>query len=473
MLRNRVALLAFVPMLWLSSAQALGLGDIELRSRLNQKFVASIPLLSSTQGELDSVVVTLAGDDAFARSGLERTDLVSTLKFSLSGNSIKVSSDQVVRDPFVSFIVEARWNGGRLLREYTVLVDLQAPPSAPPPASAPVVAVPPAPSQFRLPAQPTVRAAAPSKPEPGSAPVPVAVYGPVKASQTLWSIAKEVLVEPGVSMDQMLLALYEGNPKAFGNGSINQLLSGSRLTVPTAAQAKAVDTATARLKIAELRAQPATAKPVPAAAAAASEPALAAEPAAPAPAAASPPAVAAVVEAAPAAAASDAAAVPPAAELAPADATAVEQPPVAGSEAGVAVPAEPTVAEAAAPALEAPVVAKPAAASPPIEDQALPLPMIGGALALILLLALVLMKRRVKAPVPSAPAEAQTLGAFVAAEPRISEAAPLLQAADDDTVVAAPAVAVAPAPEFAALLQTELPPLKPMSPPRGRMNCGS
>lgn len=461
MLRNRVALLAFVPMLWLSSAQALGLGDIELRSKLNQKFAASIPLLSSTQGELDSVVVTLAGDDAFARSGLERTDLVSTLKFALSGNSIKVSSDQVVRDPFVSFIVEARWNGGRLLREYTVLVDLQAAPSASAPA--PVVAVPPAASQPRSPAQPAVRATVPPKPEAGSAaPVPVAVYGPVKASQTLWSIAKEVLVEPGVTMDQMLLALYEGNPKAFGNGSINQLLSGSRLTVPTAAQAKAVDAATARLKLAELRAQPAAAKPAPAAAASASEPALISEPAALAPAAASPPAIAPAVEAAPAPAAADTATVPPAAELAPADAPAAEQPPVAGSEVGAAAPAEPVPAEAAAaPAVEAPVAAKPAAASLPIEDQALPLPMIGAALALILLLALVLMKRRGKTQAVAAPVEAQTLGAFVAVDPRIDEAAPQLQAADDDTVVASPAAAAAPAPtpEFAALLEAELPPL--------------
>lgn len=463
MLRNRVALLAFVPMLWLSSAQALGLGDIELRSKLNQKFAASIPLLSSTQGELDSVVVTLAGDDAFARSGLERTDLVSTLKFALSGNSIKVSSDQVVRDPFVSFIVEARWNGGRLLREYTVLVDLQTAPSASVPA--PVVAIPPAASQPRSPAQPTVRTTAPSKPEAGSAPVPapLAVYGPVKASQTLWSIAKEVLVEPGVTMDQMLLALYEGNPKAFGNGSINQLLSGSRLTVPTAAQAKAVDAATARLRLAELRAQPAAAKSAPAvpAAAPAGELAPVSEPAALAPAAASPPAIAPAVEAAPAPAAADTAAVPPAAELAPTDAAATEQPQVAGSEADATAPAEPAPTEAAAaPVVEAPPVAKPAAAAlPVVDDQALPLPMIGGALALILLLVLVVMKRRVKTQAVVAPVEAQTLGAFVAADPRADEIAPPLPAADDDTVVASPAAPAAPVPEFAALVEAELPPL--------------
>lgn len=234
--------LAAASLVWSAAALALGLGDVDVRSRLNERFAASIPLDSASPEDLESLTVTIASADEFARRGLERNDQINALRFELNGNAIKVASAQPVRDPFLNFIIEARWNAGRLLREYTVLLD--------PPASAP-------PSVGAMQAPEATTAPAP-KPEP--TPVTEAVadvparYGPVKPAQTLWSIATLFRRDPAVTMDQMLLAIYNMNPTAFGGGSINHLLSGQTLIVPTAEDALAIDADAARDRVARLRA---------------------------------------------------------------------------------------------------------------------------------------------------------------------------------------------------------------------------
>ena len=246
--------LAASSLVWSAAALALGLGDVDVRSRLNERFAASIPLDSASPEDLESLTVTIASAEEFARRGLDRNDLINALRFELSGNAIKVASAQPVRDPFLNFIIEARWNGGRLLREYTVLLD--PPVSAAPPvgaAQAPEAAASPAPKAAIAPV--TEAAAA-------VADLPVR-YGPIKPAQTLWSIATLFRRDPSVTMDQMLLAIYNMNPTAFGGGSINQLLSGQMLIVPGAEDALAIDADAARDRVARLRAANAAAPVAP------------------------------------------------------------------------------------------------------------------------------------------------------------------------------------------------------------------
>ncbi|MGH9897079.1 MAG: type IV pilus assembly protein FimV, partial [bacterium] len=118
---------------------ALGLGDIELDSALNEPLRAEIRLLSATPEDLASLKVSLASAETFERYGLHRPLYLTRLTFTVEpsgrtdGNVVRVRSQEPITEPFVTFLVEATWPRGRLLREYTVLLD--PPTFAPPPAS--------------------------------------------------------------------------------------------------------------------------------------------------------------------------------------------------------------------------------------------------------------------------------------------------------------------------------------------------
>ena len=108
---------------------ALGLGEIEVRSFLNQPLEAEIEVISARPGEIDDLLVTLASRDAFSRAGLSRLRHLSDLRFEVqkseSGDSavILVTTQQSVKEPFLNFLIEADWSKGRVLREFTVLLD--------------------------------------------------------------------------------------------------------------------------------------------------------------------------------------------------------------------------------------------------------------------------------------------------------------------------------------------------------------
>ena len=108
-------------------AFGLGLGDIEMRSALNQPMNAEIRLTSVKPGELDGMIVKLASEDAFSRAGIERsqalTDLVFTVDQSANVPVIRISSRRPVVEPFLNFLLEVDWPQGRMVREYTVLLD--------------------------------------------------------------------------------------------------------------------------------------------------------------------------------------------------------------------------------------------------------------------------------------------------------------------------------------------------------------
>jgi pilus assembly protein FimV len=283
---RRVALMMAVAMAS-GRAYALGLGDIELHSALNRPLNAEIPLLVENPKELDSASVLLAPNDEFVRAGIDRPAILSDLKFNIvtdkNGSVVKITSTQPIREPFLDFVVQLRWPSGRLLREYTVLLD---PPvfgeeqhgaAVTPPAAAPAVMTPPAqpaapatpvnattttsapaaatPTESAAPAPAPRRARRSSAPihgggesatasKPASAPPAASTgahsYGPTKRNDTLWNIANEVKPDDSVSVYQMMLALLKENPEAFYNDNINELKAGYVLRVPDKATAAAI-----------------------------------------------------------------------------------------------------------------------------------------------------------------------------------------------------------------------------------------
>ncbi|HET8698220.1 MAG TPA: FimV/HubP family polar landmark protein, partial [Gammaproteobacteria bacterium] len=251
-------------------AWGLGLGDIELQSALNQPFQAQIVLVSATPEELAGLKIALAGDDAFSRYGLERPAFLSQLQFRIvtdrAGRSVvQVSSRESIAEPFVTLLVEATWPRGRLLREYTVLLDppvLLPAPAAPTPVQ-PVETRRAEPSE---PAAPITRPAPPPAPRPqpatppsiapssSPAPAPLSTsvspegtYGPVQRAETLWAIAERFRPD-GVSMNQMMVALFQANPQAFG-GNMNVLRVGAVLRMPQTSDLQNLSASTANAEV--------------------------------------------------------------------------------------------------------------------------------------------------------------------------------------------------------------------------------
>ncbi|HEY3859649.1 MAG TPA: FimV/HubP family polar landmark protein, partial [Gammaproteobacteria bacterium] len=313
MSKKLIVLLALVSAALPVAANALGLGEIKLNSALNDKFNADIPVVGATSDELDSLDVKLAGMSQFTQAGLDRPDVLSQLQFVVVRNSdgtsyIHITSNAAVREPFLDFLVDANWNNGELIREYTVLLNppafqtANAAPTAPAPAAAqpaqapaastaaPVAAAPvPVPVPVPTPAtQATAPVATPpaaqapaevaAAPQP-AAPVPSAAstpapaasppaapapsveqapaqralgtnYGPIHRGETLSSIAKSVRPD-GVTLNQMMIAIYQANPEVFMH-NINRMKSGYILRMPTASDAQAMSVTDAN---SEVRAQ--------------------------------------------------------------------------------------------------------------------------------------------------------------------------------------------------------------------------
>ena len=227
-------------------AHAAGLGKLSVTSALGQPLAAEIELFAADKAELDSLSASLASDQAFREARVEFSPVLSSLRFAVekkpNGKSVlKVTSSRPINDPFVDMLVELSWASGRLVREYTMLLDPPgmatqqpvAPVAAVTPPRAPVARPAPAPvAQAPAPAAPTAAAAA-SKPAPAparQADAPDSVT--VKPGDTLTGIAGRVRPE-GVSLEQTLLGLYRENPKAF-DGNMNRLKTGKTLNVPSA-----------------------------------------------------------------------------------------------------------------------------------------------------------------------------------------------------------------------------------------------
>lgn len=251
------------------NAFALGLGTIQVRSRLNQPLEAVIPVIADSPTEASGLEVSLASAEDFQRVGLDRSRVDVPLEFSVATEHgqtvIKVSTKDIVRDPLVDFLIVANWPKGKLLREYTVLLD--PPLTAPAAGAATLSPAHEAPRAKPQPLPPEHEHAAPkaahvkppradaaqAKPAPGKpaprpaaekpAPAPHAAgageYGPVAAGETLSEIAGATRPDDKTNLDAMMLALLKANPNAFYRDNINALKRGAILRIPTADEIKA------------------------------------------------------------------------------------------------------------------------------------------------------------------------------------------------------------------------------------------
>jgi pilus assembly protein FimV len=233
-------------------AVALGLGGIKLNSALNQPLNAQIELLQVRDLSEQEILVGLASVDDFQRVGVDRSFFLSNLDFTIDldaagGPVILVTSKKPVREPFLNFVVEAQWPSGRLLREYTLLMDLpvfseeqQVQPVQPtqeqPTRSArPAMPIKPAtiePLEEKPAAQTATVPRERSATEP-AVPDDDHIYGPVKARDTLWEIAAASRPDNSISIQQTMLAIQRANPGAFINDNINLLRRGQVLRIPS------------------------------------------------------------------------------------------------------------------------------------------------------------------------------------------------------------------------------------------------
>lgn len=235
-LRKLFLLLGFLSLVVSRSVFALGLGDIKLNSSLNEPLDAHISLIDIGELGADQIVVKLADQEDFRRLGIERSFFYTQLRFTTvtnrpGGPFIAVTSKDPVREPFLSFVVEVRWTSGRLLREYTVLLDL---PVFSDEQAQPIEATA---TPVRQPSSSVKSEPVRTAPEPAAVPANRSsssdVYGPVKANDTLWEIARSV--RPGrASIQQTMLAIQRANPDAFINNNINLLRKGQVLRIPSA-----------------------------------------------------------------------------------------------------------------------------------------------------------------------------------------------------------------------------------------------
>ncbi|MCG7920397.1 MAG: hypothetical protein N0C81_06980 [Candidatus Thiodiazotropha lotti] len=230
-------------------ALALGLGEIHPQSALNQTFKADIDLLSVSQEELQDVRVSLASHEAFKKAGMDRPFHLTGLKFApqltASGKPvITITSRDAIREPFLNFLVEVNWPKGRLVREFTVLLDPPVTLSRKPaPGAAPVVRSQPVVSKV-MPSRSAPAAAAPMS-ETSMSSAGGREYGPVQPNDNLWNIAKQ-MQESNESIEQVMMALLDHNPSAFINNNVNNLKVGKILRLPEDAEVTGLSKRAAR-----------------------------------------------------------------------------------------------------------------------------------------------------------------------------------------------------------------------------------
>ena len=253
---------------------AAGLGKLNVSSGLGEPLRADIELISITPDELSSLSATIANDEAYATQGIERPSMHNNIQIELAKNAsgtpvLKLRTNQPVNDPFIDMLIQVDWASGRLLREYTLLLD---PPgyrsqtdksNLSQPIQAPVTK-----SSSNINSQPmavessngqTIRPANDSSMTEAAATYSTKAKKTTKRAKikselqpdkmaadnkteqdayvtkrgdTLSTVAKQMQVD-GVSLDQMLVGLYEANPKAFTGNNMNRLRSGQIIRAPS------------------------------------------------------------------------------------------------------------------------------------------------------------------------------------------------------------------------------------------------
>ncbi|WP_158083108.1 FimV/HubP family polar landmark protein [Methyloprofundus sedimenti] len=212
------------------AAHSLGVGEIKLHSTLNQKLNAEIALSLSAGEHVDDIRVNLATPDQFEKLGIAWNYFISKVKFkpivkSNGKTVIQVTSDQVLQEPILDFLVEVSWPNGEIYKEYTVLID---PPVVYQQGITDMAVVPtvnPQKSSNLAETEPTTQNDFNSLTVKDE-------YGPTTRNDSLWKVAEKVNQYEDVSVEQMMMALYKANPTVFYKKNVNALMAGETLKIP-------------------------------------------------------------------------------------------------------------------------------------------------------------------------------------------------------------------------------------------------
>lgn len=234
MFRKLILLIVSAACFYSSGVLAVGLGEYELDSGLNQPLKAKIILLSAGELSEHEVHASLASLQEFEKVGVDRLFFLNSIRFETvrddNGNVvIHLTSREPIKEPFLNFLVELNWPNGRIIREYTFLLD---PPIFEESTSSTIEKSQTQSSQSAEPSAPPTRYT-PRQTEESKPAFTGSTYGPVDANDTLWSIASRTRPQ-GATIHQTLVAIYRANPSAFANGNINNLMRGEVLQIPDA-----------------------------------------------------------------------------------------------------------------------------------------------------------------------------------------------------------------------------------------------
>lgn len=236
-------------------AQAAGVGKLTVLSALGQPLRAEIELMA-TRDELSSLTAKLANQEQFRQQGMEFNAAIASLNFSIEKRPngqpyVRLTSDRPINEPFLDILVELSWASGRLTREYTFLLDpVEMPrPGMGGPGVSPVTSthapavVDTSPARMGKSGKASTRMAPAAKPA-SEAKTQGAATREVKSGDTLGKIAAETAPD-GVSIDQMLVALYNNNRDAFIDDNLNRVRAGKILSIPDRDTATAISDAEA------------------------------------------------------------------------------------------------------------------------------------------------------------------------------------------------------------------------------------
>ncbi|NNM59030.1 MAG: hypothetical protein HKM04_04380 [Legionellales bacterium] len=211
-------LLILLPLLSL----AAGLGDVQVKSYLNQQLDATVPITDLGNLPVGAVSASLASETEFEAVGLKRNFVLSNLAFTVEQNKqqqfyILITSAQPIDKPVLTFLLKLTWPNGKVLREYTVFLD---------PIDYNSASNQSQPEQKVLPRKPVSTR--------------ILTYGPTTMQDNLWAIAQRLLPNTNATINQQMIAILKLNPNAFVQNNINGLKAGYILTLPSTAQATAI-----------------------------------------------------------------------------------------------------------------------------------------------------------------------------------------------------------------------------------------
>ena len=242
---------------------ALGLGRLTVLSGLGQPLSAQIELTSAQRDELDSLRARIADSSVYRDNNVPYSTSLTRARITLEQGAngtpyLRVITPQAVNDPYLDMIVELNWASGRVVRDYTFLLDPPGSETQAVEPAAPIIAqttparAPRGTAGARRAAEVPAASAAPAGATgPTGATAPASGGGDsytVKRGDTLSKIAKDYKPE-NVSLEQMLVALFRNNENAFDGKNMNRLRSGQIISIPAPDQAAAVPSSEAATEI--------------------------------------------------------------------------------------------------------------------------------------------------------------------------------------------------------------------------------